>query len=572
MNPSNRKEWLVRTKSREVMGPYSQSELIEQLNKNSFSVQDEICSNSGNWISASVLSSRDTEEVTRTSSRMTTHSIELTKSDLTPTPTSTDKISIPDPAQPSVKPAPSNRPLSKNQEALGTHATRQSAIRGPAKYPLLTAVILTFLTIFIFYRPQKPVRETSEVSTLSSGSNRGRIEETAIVKKAKSLLKIGRSKTALKLLANYHESEGKSDISHLTLYGALLITEGESAQRAKKLLEQALAAPNSNSYVKSQAHLWLGYLLLSQNEGDRGESHFLEALQLDPKDAAARFNLGRAYFKQKRFQQALDYLQLAELEQPDLWLIQVHKGWAKVALGLTSDASLTFKSAINLSKDRWVNYIYQAVFFTNEKVNNFEAAKQTMIAMLGRDPDYEKLSPIPFGYFQSSSINHKEYLEAYNVAMQTGTEEEKLIGKIYINYLASPMTRAEDWKKMDALANRSNNLLPRVLSLKMMLPNISDPVYLKTVLSKLPPNLDYFGPVAYVSRGQAREMLGNIAEAQLDYQKALTLDPTCATALWRQYELYKKLHRGPEARETLKSLLIAHPDFMPALAQSAELE
>lgn len=572
MNLSNRKEWLVRTKSREVLGPFSQSELLEQLNKNFFSVQDEICSNAGNWISASVLSSRDTEEVTRTSSRMTTHSIELTKSDLTPTPTSTDKISIPDPVQQSIKPAPTHRPHAKPQEPLGTHATRQSSIRAPAKYPLLTAVVLTFITIFLFYRPQKPIRETSDVSSLSSNSARKEIEETAIVKKAKSLLRLGKNKAALKLLANYHESEGKSETSHLTLYGALLITEGESTLRAKRLLEQAIATPTGNAYLKSQAHLWLGYLFLSQNEGDMGESHFLESLQLDPKDPTARFNLGRAYLKQDKYQQALDYLQLAELERPDLWLIQVHKGWAKVALGLTSDASLAFKSAINLSKDRWVNYIYQAVFFTNEKVNNFEAAKQTMIAMLGRDPDYEKLSPIPFGYFQSSSINHKEYLEAYNVAMQTGTEEEKLIGKIYINYLASPMTRAEDWKKMDALANRSNNLLPRVLSLKMMLPNISDPVYLKTVLSKLPPNLDYFGPVAYVSRGQAREMLGNIAEAQLDYQKALTLDPTCATALWRQYELYKKLHRGPEARETLKSLLIAHPDFIPALAQSAELE
>lgn len=578
MNLSSKKEWLVRTKSREVIGPFTQSELLEQLNKSTFSIQDEICSSNGNWISANILASRDVDEVTRTSSRMATNSIELTKSDFTPTPTSTDKIFIPENPKSNGKNSPMQRPISqenstqgtKSQETFNTHSARQSSIKAPAKYPLLTAVILTFLTIFIFYRPQKTSRETSEASGLGSRLSQREIADSPIVKQAKSLIKLGKTKPALKLLANYHEAEGKTETSHLTTYAALLITEGESSLRAKRLLEQALSSSASNAYVKSQAHLWLGYLFLSQNEGDMGESHFLEALQLDPKDPTARFNLGRAYLKQEKFQQALDYLQLAELERPDLWLIQVHKGWAKLAMGLTSDANQAFKSAVNHSKDRWVNYIYQAVFYTNEKINNFDAAKQTMLTMLGRDPDYEKLTPIPLGYFQSHTINHKEYLDAYTLAMQTGTEEERLIGKIYINYLANPITRTEDWKKMDSIANRSNNLLPRILSLKMMLPNISDTTYLKTVLAKLPPNLDYFGPVAYIARGQAREMLGNVAEAQLDYQKALTLDPTCATALWRQYELYKKLHRGPESRETLKALLTHHPDFIPALAQSPD--
>jgi tetratricopeptide (TPR) repeat protein len=103
----------------------------------------------------------------------------------------------------------------------------------------------------------------------------------------------------------------------------------------------------------------------------------------------------------------------------------------------------------------------------------------------------------------------------------------------------------------------------------MMLPHAVDSGYLKAVINKLPPNLDFFGPYAYVLRGQAREKLNQISEAQLDYQKALGLDPQCAVAMWYQYDLFRKLHRGPEARETLKNLITAHPNYIPALEQSA---
>jgi len=580
MNLSSKREWLVRTKSREVMGPFTQSELIEQLRKNTFSTQDEICSNSGHWISANILSSTESDEITRTSSRMNTSSIELTKSDLTPTPTQThtDKIPVPENVKGNPSSSSANRPLiSQNGLPLKNHehsngsfanqASKQTPPNASRRYPLLTAIVLVFVTVFILYRPKSTERETLGLNANPSKSLKQRRQDSEIVKSAKALIRVGKSKQALKSLANYHEAHAKDDSSHLPLYAALLITEGESVLRAKRLLEEALMSPNSDQLLKAEAHLWLGYLLLSEEEGDMGESHFLEALQLDPKDPIARFDLGRAYLKQDKYQQALDYLQLAELEMPNFWLVHVYKGWAKRSMEQDSDANLSFKTAIRNSEERWVNYIYQAIFYMQTKKP--DAARETLLKMLGRDPDYEHLSPVPLGFYQSR-VNYDEYLNAYDMAMEKGSEEEKTIGKLYISYLANPLSRTEYWRKMDNLANRSNNLLARILTLRMMLPHAVDVGYLKSILAKLPPNLDYFGPIAYVLRGQAREKLGNVAEAQLDYQKALTLDSTCPTALWRQYELYKKLHRGPEARETLKTLLTAHPDFIPALAESPE--
>lgn len=574
MNNSAKKEWLVRTRSKEILGPFSQTELVEQLRKGNFNTQDEICNSLGTWLSANLISHLDPEEVTRTSSRMGTQSIEFTKSDLTPTPSTTEKL-----FPTNEKQNPSEPPLQKNVfskarnaepkfEAFSTPPPTQSVkpktIVSSAKYPLATAVILSVLTVFLLNRPTKTQRETSEINPSQFKTK----EEPLVIRKAKELINVGKSKQALKMLTNYHEAHSKSELSHLSLYAALLITEGESVLRAKRLLEQLLQS-STDSLTKSEAHLWLGYLLLSEDEGDLGESHFLEALQLNPKDVQARFNLGRTYLKQEKYQQALDYLQLAELALPSSWLVQIWKGWAKHSLGLNEEARKAFHDALNNSKDRWVIYIYQSIFYL--KTKDIEAARETLLKMLGRDPDYERFNPLPIGFYQNRS-HYEEYLVAFNQVMEKANEEEKLMGKLYLNYLANPLSRTEDWKKMDALANHSHNILPRILSLKMMLPHAVDSAYLKSSLSKLPPNLDYFGPYAYVLRGLAREKLNQLPEAQLDYKRALALDSNCASAMWYQYDLFRKAHRAQEAKEVLKNILLAHPNYIPALEQYSNIE
>ncbi|MBM4303101.1 MAG: hypothetical protein FJ112_02105, partial [Deltaproteobacteria bacterium] len=170
MNNSAKKEWLVRTRSKEILGPFSQTELVEQLRKGNFNTQDEICNSLGTWLSANLISHLDPEEVTRTSSRMGTQSIEFTKSDLTPTPSTTEKL-----FPTNEKQNPSEPPLQKNVfskarnaepkfEAFSTPQPTQSVkpktIVSSAKYPLATAVILSVLTVFLLNRPTKTQRET----------------------------------------------------------------------------------------------------------------------------------------------------------------------------------------------------------------------------------------------------------------------------------------------------------------------------------------------------------------------------------------------------------------------------
>jgi tetratricopeptide (TPR) repeat protein len=333
-------------------------------------------------------------------------------------------------------------------------------------------------------------------------------------------------------------------------------------------LEQVLSS-SASPKTKSSAHLWLGYLLLSEDEADMGESHFLEALQLNPKDPAATFNLGRAYLRQEKYQQALEYFQLAELELPSFWLIHIYSGWAKSSLKVNEEASKAFKLAVSESKDRWATYFYQAIFYFKNR--ELELARETLMKMLGRDPQYEKLSPIPLGFFQERS-NYDEYLNAFDQILEKAPTEERLVGKLYLNYLNNPLSPSDDWRKMDALANRTHNILARLLSIKMMLSHSVQSGDLKTSLSKLPTNLDYFGPYAYVIRGQARERLNQLPEAQLDYKKALALDPDCASAMWYQFNLYRTLHRSEEAKSTLDNLVSSHPNYIPALEELSNIE
>src|SRR5262249_21323537 len=89
------KEWLVRTHKGEILGPFTQHQLLEELKKLTFSPDDEIAPSTGQWVSAQALIHREPDEVTRTSTRSEVSPSHLSRKpshdanaeeDLTPTP------------------------------------------------------------------------------------------------------------------------------------------------------------------------------------------------------------------------------------------------------------------------------------------------------------------------------------------------------------------------------------------------------------------------------------------------------------------------------------------------------
>jgi tetratricopeptide (TPR) repeat protein len=556
---SKPKDWLVRTRTGEILGPFASDDLMDELQRKSFSAEDEIAPSLGNWISAQTLVNRENTEVTHTSTRTQT----LSRSSVV---TGSSPREASEPSEATLTPTPD---FSSRQSTSGSRTpyppieTEDHGIDPTILQklgPILIALVIVFGVAAILL--QLPAKKHSSSSTKEPPQ--ASESESPFVKKIYSMIYAGETQSALQELAQYHDRRvNKDDVEYLVPYAALLILENEAPARAKKFLEEVLTS-NTNVRLKSRAHHWLGYLLLSQDEEDMGESHFLEALELNPGDAAARFNLGRAYLKQERYSQALDYLQLAELASPDLWLVHIYKGTAKFKLENMPEAQTAFKTAVQSSPDRWLSYIYYAAFLMG--IQEGEEARTTMRKMLTRDPGYEISAPPPFGFYQEK-IDYSSYLKAYLQVMDKNTGEEREIGKLYINYLSNGPSGIEG-KKIEDYAVHSELLTSRVLGLKILLDREARPEELKVAISRLPQSLNEFGYYAYVLRAQARVRLGLNNEAQQDLDRALQLEPRAAITHLTLAALLKRAHKLDEAQAEINTLLGYHPNYIPAIVSS----
>lgn len=561
------RNWLVRTRSRQVLGPFSQHELYDQLKQNLFTADDEIACNGKQWISAQTLLTHDFDEVTRTSAQVNTRTVKVPQ-DLDETPTPTPGSQLTPTPTPSATLTPVEfyrevKPVSVEQRvdtSWGTQnpplSTETYSAAKPAhrKAPLLTALFLVLIMGFIIQMALKrPQTLPSPVSSkLTSNS------ETPFIRNIYDLIAKHETTRALEELSKYHQMN-PTDVDYLIPYAALLVLENNSHNQARMHLEKVLTS-NVGPTLKAKAHLWYGYSLLSDEAEDFGESHFLEALQLSPNDPAARFNLGRAYIKQNKFAHALDYLQLAEVEVPDLWLIHIYKGRAKVALGKLDEARAAFRLAIESSPDRWLSYIYYALFLQGTK--DLNEARLTLQKMLTRDPSFEMYSPPPWGFYQEE-IDYQEYLTAYTNVMAHTREEEQELGKVFISFLMNGNGPQEN-NRLQMMAERGS-LPTRVLALSTLLLSSPKPDDLRRSLVRLGGNLSEFGPYAYVIRAEAKTRLGNMGEAQQDLNSALLAEPKSAAAHLLQYRLYTLLNKRDEAYRELQTILSYHPNYIPAI-------
>ena len=546
------KDWLVRTQGGEILGPFTESELLSALRDSRFTHEDEISKTGGNWRSAQTLQGREAEELTATHTK-TQHP---TTGSLTITPTPALQLAAND--SPYSPPAPAKEPeisvVPEIEASLPTTKQRWFHVGVAVGFVSLVWALVLKMKVPVNGSPST-TKSVAAGSTLLGG-------DTPFLREIDFLIRTGQYSAAHQRLMKFHQTHpSKTDIGHLVPYAATLILEGEGLGRAKKLLDQALSSPIATAEQRAHAHHWLGYLLLSEGEGDMGENHFLEALQLNPKDAASRFNLGCAYLRQKKAQQALDYLQLAELEAPNLWLIHIYKGRAKRALGMTEEARQAFKRAIETAPDRWIAYLYYAVFL---KANHeIELAQEVLRVMLTRDPRFEHESPAPLGFFQED-IPYADYLETYEDIMAKSSAEDRELGRLYIGFLMSGAQGAEA-QKILAMGGEKASLMAQVFGLKVGLEKGDHGEPLRVATARLPRSLKKFGYYAYVLRGEALTRLGQFSEAAADLRTAIQLEPLSATARWGLINLLRTQRQNSQTEEEIKQLLNLDPNYIPAL-------
>ncbi|MEZ4749883.1 MAG: tetratricopeptide repeat protein [Bdellovibrionota bacterium] len=552
---------MVRTRMGEILGPYLQAQLLEEMGKNTFSPDDEIAPSQGAWISAQALVHRDTDEFTQTmtKSRAVTESVSVTPTATTGSHAFTNSQSNaalklvtedPQPYPQNVQQPVQNFPQQPVYKSAGRNFVR----------PLIVLIVAGSLVWVALFRKSE---QTSDAPSSSRQSLPPVTTESPFLREVQQLIKLGQRKVALDKLRTYHQKRKPSnDVAYQVPYAALLITEGESIPRAKKLLEQLVeskAAPN----IRAEANLWLGYIKLSQDIGDFGANHFQETLQIDPKNAAARFNLGRAYLKQEKYKKALEYFQFAELEAPDMWLIHIYKGRARAALSDMQEARFAFMTAVQTAEDRWLNYIYFSLFLVG--IREPLAAQNTLQKMLARDPHYEINSPPPLGFYQEP-INYDEYEGAFMEVMKSGSRKLQQLGKTYISYLKNG-PNSPDGERLLRMAEKGD-LTSRVLALKVQLDNNASPSVLSKALLTLPANLSEFGYYAYLLRGEAELRVGRIQEAEEDFKRALLLEPKSAIGRLTYASFLKRTNHVEEAEAEIRNLLNFHPNYIPALEES----
>lgn len=559
------KSWLVRTKTRTILGPFTQAELFEQLKKHNIHESDEISSvnRPGRaWISAQSLTQRDPEEVTRTSTRLPTRTVNLQEGEFTSTPTPSTTIT------PLELRSSESTDLTQTDEQwpapvlTRTESSRGSQRPSPSlkKTTVLSAVFALVLIALVF---QMSLKQKETVSSTPLSSQLRNPSEAPFLREIYDLIAKNETSAALAQLTRYHQTSPQ-DIDYLIPYAALLILENKNHTQARIHLDKILTESVSTA-LKSKAHLWYGFSLLASNEEDFGESHFLESLQLNPNDPAARFNLGRTYIKLQKYDHALDYLQLAEVEVPDLWLIHIYKGRAKDALGKSDEARASFRSAIEYSPDRWLSYIYYSVFLFNN--SDFNEARLTLKKMLTRDPQFEHFSPSPWGFYQEE-LNYQEYLDAFNKVMARYREDYEL-GRVYISFLLNNRGPVEH-QLLQRMAEKGNPMA-KILALNTLvkMEDIKEGDLRRAVV-RLGGNLSEFGPYAYVIRAEAKSRLGNLVEAQQDLKLSLLAEPKSAVAHFLQYKIYRSQNKKQEAAQELQTILSYHPNYIPAIKALSE--
>jgi tetratricopeptide (TPR) repeat protein len=83
-----------------------------------------------------------------------------------------------------------------------------------------------------------------------------------------------------------------------------------------------------------------------------GIQRYLKLLEQYPDNELARFSLGKAYFDQPDFGEALKQFQIALQKKPDWMVVQILVGKCELALGHRDAAKVAFQRALELAIDQ----------------------------------------------------------------------------------------------------------------------------------------------------------------------------------------------------------------------------
>lgn len=256
-----KKEWLVRTFKREILGPYTFEELVEAYDANQINLHDEIAVSEERWISAQTLTSARVREAARRKepppSQMVSQIIYAEKA----------------------------RPME------------------PALWHLLATSFIVFVVVFSGARMRKAEAEKPLVVLTQPNQSAATLS---------ILLKGRQFKEALQFL-QAHEASIANSASLQLIHMALSIREGkdlESVSNALMKLERRMEHSD-------ELQFWRGYYLMRRGNYDEAKIEFLGLLPKRPNSASLNYNLAWAFFELGEKEKAETYFKIASSLDPE---------------------------------------------------------------------------------------------------------------------------------------------------------------------------------------------------------------------------------------------------------------
>ncbi|MCO6429928.1 MAG: TonB-dependent receptor, partial [Deltaproteobacteria bacterium] len=125
--------------------------------------------------------------------------------------------------------------------------------------------------------------------------------------------------------------------------------------------EDYLSPVAHNSPLLDQKLTLLGYIALRKSKVEEAESHFRQALELDPGSADAHLGLGIALFRQRDNEAGLDTMIKATLIDPQVSSYQSYLAKAYMELGRNNDAKKALTRAKRLDPKDPTPFLYEAL-------------------------------------------------------------------------------------------------------------------------------------------------------------------------------------------------------------------
>jgi tetratricopeptide (TPR) repeat protein len=265
-----------------------------------------------------------------------------------------------------------------------------------------------------------------------------------------------------------------------------------AAPAKSQLGEEEILALIAKDPKNAALYAELGSLRSRKNDLEKAELDFRKAVTLDPRCAEAYAGMAGIGLKQRRFQQAREYAQVAVALQPaDAWFLSL-LARADIALDRTDEAIASLNKAIAL-KGKQTDWLYSLLAECYEKRK-----------------DYRKSAELILKQLESRPWDDTVYVEAAKKYYQAGLPAEadryrRMAGNAWKEYERLKALRDERYKAWELFKKGG----------------YAEALEIFLRLRDLDPSKPYY----YWAAGLAYQRMGDRGEAAGQFEKAAGLDP-----------------------------------------------